>query len=93
MGHIEYFLQYKDLPTVYQEGANPGMYFFFKLWISNWFLIWYTGFHEAVGDLIALSVSTKKHLFKVGLSNKETSDIKDVLNNLYNVSNPYNIFV
>ena len=25
------------------------------------------GFHEAIGDLLALSVSTPKHLFKIGL--------------------------
>lgn len=24
MGHIEYYLQYKDQPFVYKEGANPG---------------------------------------------------------------------
>lgn len=24
MGHIQYYLQYKDLPVVYREGANPG---------------------------------------------------------------------
>ena len=25
MGHIQYFLQYKDQPVVYREGANPGI--------------------------------------------------------------------
>ena len=24
MGHVEYYLQYKDQPYVYREGANPG---------------------------------------------------------------------
>lgn len=24
MGHVQYFIQYKDLPLVYKEGANPG---------------------------------------------------------------------
>ncbi|PSN41387.1 Angiotensin-converting enzyme [Blattella germanica] len=48
MGHIQYFLQYKDQPLIYKEGANPG-------------------FHEAVGDVMALSVSTPKHLRKIGL--------------------------
>ena len=24
MGHIQYFLQYKDQPVVYRDGANPG---------------------------------------------------------------------
>lgn len=26
MGHVEYFLQYKNQPLVYREGANPGMF-------------------------------------------------------------------
>lgn len=24
MGHIEYFIQYKDLPLQFRDGANPG---------------------------------------------------------------------
>ena len=24
MGHIQYFLQYKNQPVVFREGANPG---------------------------------------------------------------------
>lgn len=24
MGHVEYFLQYKEQPVVYRGGANPG---------------------------------------------------------------------
>ncbi|XP_078580935.1 angiotensin-converting enzyme-like [Branchiostoma floridae x Branchiostoma japonicum] len=48
MGHIEYFLQYKDQPVPFRDGANPG-------------------FHEAVGDCLALSVSTPKHLKEIGL--------------------------
>ncbi|XP_011707597.1 PREDICTED: LOW QUALITY PROTEIN: angiotensin-converting enzyme-like [Wasmannia auropunctata] len=26
MGHIEYYLQYKDQPTIFKEGANPGFH-------------------------------------------------------------------
>ncbi|KAF6033406.1 ACE [Bugula neritina] len=48
MGHIQYYLQYKDLLYSFRAGANPG-------------------FHEAVGDVLALSVSTPKHLKEVGL--------------------------
>ena len=48
MGHIQYFMQYKDQPIEFREGANPG-------------------FHEAIGDLIALSVMTPGHLKSVGL--------------------------
>jgi hypothetical protein len=25
MGHVQYFIQYKDQPLVYKEGANPGI--------------------------------------------------------------------
>ncbi|CAG0894908.1 unnamed protein product [Darwinula stevensoni] len=48
MGHVEYFIQYKDLHIAFRDGANPG-------------------FHEAVGDVIALSVMTPKHMVKIGL--------------------------
>ncbi|XP_061000303.1 angiotensin-converting enzyme isoform X3 [Dama dama] len=48
MGHIQYFMQYKDLPVTFREGANPG-------------------FHEAIGDVLALSVSTPTHLHKINL--------------------------
>nr|CAD7455010.1 unnamed protein product [Timema tahoe] len=43
MGHIQYYLQYKDQPFVFRNGANPG-------------------FHEAVGDVVALSVMSRDHL-------------------------------
>ncbi|XP_030751663.1 angiotensin-converting enzyme-like isoform X2 [Sitophilus oryzae] len=64
MGHIEYFLQYKDQPVKFREGANDG-------------------FHEAIGDLIALSVESTKHLRKIGLVHSEKDDPKQVLNNLF----------
>uniref|UniRef100_A0A3B4DX39 Angiotensin-converting enzyme n=1 Tax=Pygocentrus nattereri TaxID=42514 RepID=A0A3B4DX39_PYGNA len=49
MGHVQYFLQYKEQPISFRDGANPG-------------------FHEAIGDVLALSVSTPKHLHSIGLS-------------------------
>ncbi|XP_051035002.1 angiotensin-converting enzyme isoform X2 [Phodopus roborovskii] len=52
MGHIQYFMQYKDLPVTFREGANPG-------------------FHEAIGDVLALSVSTPKHLHNLNLLSSE----------------------
>ncbi|XP_073942648.1 angiotensin-converting enzyme-like isoform X2 [Choristoneura fumiferana] len=64
LGHIQYYLQYKDLPVIYREGANPG-------------------FHEAVGDVIALSVSTPKHLRVMGLLKDETDDEESEINQLY----------
>lgn len=54
MGHIQYFMQYKDLPMTFREGANPG-------------------FHEAIGDVLALSVSTPKHLYSLNLLSTEGS--------------------
>nr|CAD7586832.1 unnamed protein product [Timema genevievae] len=49
MGHIQYYLQYKDQPFVFRNGANPA-------------IIGSTGFHEAVGDVVALSVMSRAHL-------------------------------
>lgn len=52
MGHIQYYILYKDQPTTFRVGANPA-------------------FHEAVGDLIALSVTTPTHLKKVRVAGGE----------------------
>lgn len=55
MGHIQYYLQYKDQPVSFRSGANPG-------------------FHEAIGDVLSLSVSTPSHLQKIGLLSSATED-------------------
>lgn len=55
MGHIQYYLQYKDQPVGFRRGANPG-------------------FHEAIGDVLSLSVSTPKHLQTIELLESVTSD-------------------
>lgn len=55
MGHIQYYLQYKDQPVGFRRGANPG-------------------FHEAIGDVLSLSVSTPKHLESIGLLDSVTDD-------------------
>jgi peptidyl-dipeptidase A len=47
LGHNYYYLYYKDLPVLFQSGANDG-------------------FHEAIGDTIALSI-TPSYLQKIGL--------------------------
>ncbi|XP_052094708.1 uncharacterized protein LOC127730371 [Mytilus californianus] len=67
MGHIQYYLQYKDLPVPFRRGANSG-------------------FHEAVGDVLALSVSTPKHLNKIGLLDKLDSDLEADLNFLMSMA-------
>ncbi|XP_072926854.1 angiotensin-converting enzyme isoform X1 [Hemitrygon akajei] len=63
MGHIEYYLQYKDQPVTFRSGANPG-------------------FHEAIGDVLALSVSTPDHLHKIGLLDSVTNDKETDINYL-----------
>lgn len=55
MGHIQYYLQYKDQPVGYRSGANPG-------------------FHEAIGDVLSLSVSTPQHLKNISLLETVTTD-------------------
>lgn len=73
MGHVQYYLQYKDQPLVFRRGANPGWFRIliyrpldFKLLSVN------LGFHEAVGDTLALSVITPKHLKEIGLLDAST---------------------
>ena len=48
MGHIQYFMQYENLPYGFRDGANNG-------------------FHEAIGELMAMASSTPKHLYDIGL--------------------------
>lgn len=67
MGHIQYFILYKDQPVVLRTGANPG-------------------FHEAVGDLIALSVSTPTHLQKIGLLENYADSEEDNINALFKMA-------
>lgn len=67
MGHIEYFILYKNQSVLFRDGANPG-------------------FHEAIGDTIALSVSTPKHLRKLGLIKYDTSTAASEINALMNVA-------
>ena len=67
MGHIQYFILYKDQPVALRTGANPG-------------------FHEAVGDLIALSVSTPTHLKKIGLLDNYADTEEDNINALFKMA-------
>ncbi|XP_061444219.1 angiotensin-converting enzyme [Rhineura floridana] len=63
MGHVEYYLQYKEQPITFRSGANPG-------------------FHEAIGDVMSLSVSTPTHLKKIGLLSQVTQDTESDINYL-----------
>lgn len=64
MGHIQYFLQYKDQPKVYREGANSG-------------------FHEAIGDTIALNVMTDRHMHKIGLKPLQEKKLDNTIKLLF----------
>ncbi|KAM7381883.1 hypothetical protein PAMA_012642 [Pampus argenteus] len=67
MGHVQYFLQYKDQPVSFRDGANPG-------------------FHEAIGDVLALSVATPKHLQTIGLLDKVESNAESDINFLMSMA-------
>lgn len=67
MGHIMYYILYKDQPLLFRTGATPA-------------------FHEAVGDTIALSVSTPKHLQKVGLLDNYADSEADNINALFEMA-------
>lgn len=49
MGHVYYFLAYRDQPHLFRDGAHDG-------------------FHEAIGDTMALSARPSWHLRQVGLA-------------------------
>lgn len=67
MGHVQYFLQYKDQPVPFRDGANPG-------------------FHEAIGDVLALSVATPSHLQSIGLLDKVENNIESDINYLMSMA-------
>jgi peptidyl-dipeptidase A len=60
LGHNYYYLAYRDLPFLYQAGANDG-------------------FHEAIGDAIALSI-TPGYWKTLGLLEDTSPDEKSVIN-------------
>ncbi|KAJ8984249.1 hypothetical protein NQ317_007481 [Molorchus minor] len=67
MGHIQYYMQYKDQPYAFREGANPG-------------------FHEAIGDTIALSVATPNHLQKIKLLQNYSDSFEESINALMDIA-------
>ncbi len=58
LGHVYYYLSYKNQPVLFQEGANGG-------------------FHEAIGDMIALSI-TPEYLQSIGLIEETPDASKDL---------------
>jgi peptidyl-dipeptidase A len=67
MGHIMYYILYKDQPLLFRGGANPA-------------------FHEAIGDTIALSVSTPQHLKEVNLLDDYADSEADNINALFHMA-------
>ncbi|XP_024941248.1 angiotensin-converting enzyme isoform X2 [Cephus cinctus] len=64
MGHVYYYMQYKDQPIIFREGGNPG-------------------FHEAIGDTIALSVSSPVHTARLGLTESSSYSTEEDINFLF----------
>lgn len=58
LGHVYYYLSYRDKPTLFKDGANDG-------------------FHEAIGDTIALSI-TPDYLKKIGLMEQAPDPAQDI---------------
>jgi peptidyl-dipeptidase A len=58
LGHVYYFLAYRDQPHLFQNGANDG-------------------FHEAIGDTVALSI-TPSYLKQVGLKDNAVAEGDDI---------------
>ena len=67
MGHIMYYLLYKEQPVIFRAGATPA-------------------FHEAVGDTIALSVNTPRHLEKINLLKDYADTKEDNINTLFRMA-------
>ena len=60
LGHIYYFLAYKDQPPLFQNGAHDG-------------------FHEAIGDVIVLSM-TPSYLASIGLVEEQAQSQAALIN-------------
>nr|KAF6454436.1 hypothetical protein HJG63_000150 [Rousettus aegyptiacus] len=67
MGHIQYFMQYKNLPVIFRAGANPA-------------------FEEAVGSVVTLSASSRKHLLNRGLLSHQHQDSEEEVNFLMGIA-------
>ena len=70
---LRYFLEYRRHPVEFQESANPGaniwhyVRVYWKKCILYTSINFVTGFHEAIGDTVSLSVTTPKHLRTLNL--------------------------
>ena len=90
MGHIVYFMQYSNQPFVYREAANPGMG---SLQIENnnfdleiLHFMSNSGFHEAIGDTMALAVNTPGHLQGLGLMPSRRDTVRLQVSSICNIT-------
>jgi peptidyl-dipeptidase A len=82
-------MQYVNQPLAFREGANPGKreHIITKCGGAyNCYFMLHLGFHEAIGDVVALSVSTPKHMQKIGLLDKTADDPEVDINYLYSMA-------
>ena len=104
MGHIQYYIQYRDKPLEFRKGANNGKHSWifkthnlqtdltlifsvscqnvFPQLRNNYFL----GFHEAIGDTMALSVMTPVHMETIGLLDNYQQSTQADINYLLNAA-------
>ncbi len=98
MAHIQYFISYRNKPKVFRDGANAGLFkiymskvvysvlrnlFLPTIHINSFNFKIFVAFHEAIGDAIALSASTPKHLQTLGLIQKSVDDTAHDINFLF----------
>lgn len=86
MTHIQYFVGYRHKPKVFRDGANSGNNYFVtteEIIIIILIHILDLAFHEALGDAVALSVATPKHLQTLGLIQKSVDDTAHDINFLF----------
>ena len=66
MSQIQYFMGYKELHWTFRRAANPGKSIAHDWRFNAWRTIVATGFYEAVGGAVGLSVATPSHLKELG---------------------------
>lgn len=95
LAHIQYFLNYRNNPKVFRDGANPGKGTAGESdtpdqTIARRFndvrCFFDAGFHEAIGDAISLSVASPKHLQNLGLVQKSVDDTAHDINFLFSLA-------
>lgn len=85
MGHIQYYILYKDQPLPFRQGANPGYLMNLNENVERKSLnisihFYFEAFQEAVGDTLALSAANPTHLKKVRKCHNTFQSINQSIN-------------